>query len=254
MVGGLFVFPGLLKWRISVRQVHKFVAPRGLGVGSGKHSAYDVTVFASCNIDGVFVALRLELINFIGIVSLRLLPPWASSVLYGWVGVVLSAWAYASPPAEYQLKAAYMLNFARFIDWPVQRLPPGAPLRVCVLGQDPFHGALVALEGRVVQGHEVQVRQLDGLEPASDCHMLFVAESEQRRVAAVLHQVANKGVLTISDMDGFVPQGGSIGFVLEDNRVRFNIHQGVLLRDNLRASAQLLKLGRQVVGGRSPEP
>jgi hypothetical protein len=169
--------------------VHKFVAARDLGVGSGKHSAYDVTVFASCNIDDVFVDSDNELINLVGNVFLRLLPPWAYSVLYGWVGVVLSSWAYASPPAEYQLKAAYMLNFARFIEWPVQRLPPGAPLRVCVLGQDPFHGALAALEGRAVQGHEVSVRQMDGLEVIADCHMLFVAESEQKRVAAVLHQV-----------------------------------------------------------------
>ena len=167
---------------------------------------------------------------------------------------MLVGWAWAVPPSDAQVKAAYMLNFARFIEWPANRLPAGAPLRICVLGPDPLGLTLGALEGRTIQGHEVQARQVDGLEQAAECHMLFIPESEHRRLPTVLHWVANKGVLTISDIDGFVQQGGGIGFVLEDNRVRFNIHQGVLVRDNLRASAQLLKLGRQVIGLRSNEP
>lgn len=155
----------------------------------------------------------------------------------------------AGPPTgEYQIKAAYLLNFARYVEWPVGRLPAGAPLRICLLGRDPFGGALDGLEGRQVQGHEVRVRQADNLEQAGECHIVFVSGSEERRMGLILRALAERAVLTVSDIDGFVEAGGGIGLVIEEQRVRFDINQGPLLRDNLRASSQLLRLGRQVFG------
>lgn len=157
--------------------------------------------------------------------------------------------ALAGPPSgEYQIKAAYLLNFARYVEWPAGRLPAGAPLRICVLGRDPFGGALEGLEGRQVQGHEVRVRQADNLDQAGDCHLVFISGSEERRMGPILRGLADRAVLTVSDIDGFVEAGGGIGLVIEDERVRFDINQGPLLRDSLRASSQLLRLGRQVFG------
>lgn len=157
--------------------------------------------------------------------------------------------ALAVPPSgEYQIKAAYLLNFARYVEWPATRLPPGAPLRICVLGRDPFGGALEGLEGRQVQGREVRVRQADSLDQTADCHIVFISGSEERRMGPILRGLADRAVLTVSDIDGFVEAGGGIGLVIEDQRVRFDINQGPLLRDNLRASSQLLRLGRQVLG------
>ncbi len=158
----------------------------------------------------------------------------------------------ATPPGEYQIKAAYLLNFARYVEWPAARLPSGATLRLCVLGRDPFGGALAGLEGRLVNGHEVRVRQMDSIEPAVDCHLVFVADSEERRVGPILRGLAAHGVLTVSDIDGFAEAGGGIGLVVEDSRVRFDINQAALLRDGLRASSQLLRLGRNVIGLRAP--
>lgn len=158
----------------------------------------------------------------------------------------------ATPPGEYQIKAAYLLNFARYVEWPAARLPGGAPLRLCVLGRDPFGGALVGLEGRLINAHEVRVRQVDGVESAVDCHIVFIADSEERRVGPILRSLAARGVLTVSDIDGFAEAGGDIGLITEDSRVRFDINQASLLRNGLRASSQLLRLGRNVFGMKAP--
>lgn len=160
--------------------------------------------------------------------------------------------AVATPAAEYQIKAAYLLNFARYVEWPAQRLAAVKPLRVCVLGRDPFGGALTGLEGRQVNGREVRARQLDGPDQAGDCHVVFISDSEERRVTGLLRLLSNRGLLLVSDIDGFAEAGGSIGLVTEEGRVRFEINQASLFRDGLRASAQLLRLARSVYGVRAP--
>jgi hypothetical protein len=156
------------------------------------------------------------------------------------------------PPGEYQIKAAYLLNFARYMEWPAMRLPAGAPLRLCVLGRDPFGGALGSLDGRQVHGHEVRVRLVDSVEQATECHIVFVSDSEERRMGLILRGLALRGVLTVSDIEGFAEAGGCIGLVTEDERVRFDINQASLQRDSLRASSQLLRLGRNLIGTKGP--
>ncbi len=168
------------------------------------------------------------------------------------LGLACGRFVVASPAGEYQIKAAYLLNFARYVEWPAARLPPAQALRICVLGRDPFGGALSALEGRQVNGREVRVRQLEGADQAGDCHVVFIAESEERRLAAMLRTLSGRGLLLVSDIDGFVEAGGGIGLVTEEGRVRFDINQASLQRDGLRASAQLLRLARSVHGARVP--
>ncbi len=158
----------------------------------------------------------------------------------------------AAPPTEYQLKAAFLLNFARYVEWPAARLVPGAPIRICVVGRDPFGAALAAIDGRQAQGHDVRVRVLEAADPAADCHVVFIAESEEKRVAVLLRNLAGKAVLTVSDIDGFAEAGGALGLVNEDDRVRFDINVGTLQRENLKASAQLLRLGRTLIGHKPP--
>lgn len=132
------------------------------------------------------------------------------------------------------------------------RLLAGAPLRLCVLGRDPFGGALGSLDGRQVHGHEVRVRLVDSVEQATECHIVFVSDSEERRMGLILRGLALRGVLTVSDIEGFAEAGGCIGLVTEDERVRFDINQASLQRDSLRASSQLLRLGRNLIGTKGP--
>ncbi|QID18962.1 YfiR family protein [Nitrogeniibacter mangrovi] len=155
-------------------------------------------------------------------------------------------------PTEYQLKAVFLLNFARYATWPEAALPPGAPIDICVLGRDPFGTHLAGLESRLAQGRAVRIRYPESAERARDCQVLFLAASEQRRLNATLRDLDGAPVLTVSDIDGFVEAGGAIGFVTEDDRVRFDINRGTLEHDGLKLSAQLLKLARRLVGEDGP--
>ena len=168
------------------------------------------------------------------------------------LGLACGRFVVASPAGEYQIKAAYLLNFARYVEWPAARLAAAQALRVCVLGRDPFGGALSALEGRQMNGRDVHIRQLDGVDQAGECHVVFISDSEERRLAAMLRTLSGRGLLLVSDIDGFVEAGGGIGLVTEEGRVRFDINQASLQRDGLRASAQLLRLARSVHGARVP--
>ena len=151
-------------------------------------------------------------------------------------------------PTEYQLKAVFLLNFARYATWPATALPDAAPIEICVLGRDPFGIHLKGLEARQAQGRAVKVRYPDTVEAAAGCAVVFVAASEQRGLNALLREMAYTPTLTVSDIDGFVEAGGSIGFVTEDDRIRFDINRTTLARDDIKLSAQLLKLARRLIG------
>ncbi len=151
-------------------------------------------------------------------------------------------------PTEYQLKAVFLLNFARYIEWPAGSLPEDGRIQLCVLGRDPFGPSLDAIEGKQAQNRAVAVRMLVLPDQAAGCHVLFVSGSEERRMAALLRGVENSPVLTVSDVDGFVEAGGAIGFATVDDRIRFDINAEALQRAGLRPSAQLMKIARHVVG------
>ncbi|MCB1960905.1 MAG: YfiR family protein [Rhodocyclaceae bacterium] len=164
------------------------------------------------------------------------------------LGGLLAASPLWAAPTEYQLKAVFLLNFARYVTWPVSALPPDQPLDICVLGRDPFGIHLSGLEARQAQGRAVKVRYPDSVDAAAGCAVVFIAASEQRRLNAVLRALSHQPVLTVSDIDGFVEAGGGIGLVTEDDRIRFDINRATLARDQLTLSAQLLKLARRLVG------
>lgn len=155
----------------------------------------------------------------------------------------------AQSPAEYEIKAAFLYNFAKFVQWPASTLAPQAPLTVCVIGSDPFGAALDTVDRKVAQGHELQVRRRARLEEARSCHILFVAESERAAVPAILHAVQGAGVLTVSDIDRFAEAGGIIGLSDVDNKVQFSINLDRAHDDLLQINSQLLKLAKIV--GRS---
>ncbi|MCB1927038.1 MAG: YfiR family protein [Rhodocyclaceae bacterium] len=149
---------------------------------------------------------------------------------------------------EYQLKAVFLLNFARYVEWPVDKLPDGAEIELCVLGRDPFGGALAAIDGKQAQGHVVRVRLLALPDQGEACHLVFLAGSEERRMGAALRALGELPVLTVSDIDGFAEAGGGIGFAMVDDRVRFDVNARALEESRLKASAQLMKIARTVIG------
>lgn len=145
---------------------------------------------------------------------------------------------------EYALKAAFLFNFVKFVEWPASAFAgERAPMTICVFGNDPFGRAL----DEVVQGERVgerglAVRRPDGRDDLEACHVLFVSSSEKDRLAGVLAQVQGAPVLTVGDTDGFLRAGGVINFVLEGSKVRFLIDQEAAERSGLRISSKLMRL------------
>lgn len=153
-------------------------------------------------------------------------------------------------PTEYQVKAAYLFNFLKFVDW------PGDPLAnthgqwiIGIAGDNPFGDELTQIiAGKTVQGHELQVKRLQPGEDLRACHVLFISESERRRVPSILATLRGASVLTVADMDHFIESGGMIQFVMEKKRVRFGIDVGAASRARLKVSSKLLSLARTVTG------
>jgi hypothetical protein len=181
-------------------------------------------------------------------------------ILYGWLPWVwVCLLSFAPVPAraesrEYQIKAAFLVNFMQFVTWPSNAFAnDDAPFCIGVLGDDPFGPALdQTVQGETVNHHKIVVQRRRRIEDCKNCQMVFVSRSEEKNLPVILAKLDSGPVLTVSEMRGFARRGGIINFYLEGNKVRFEINPAVAQRDKLKMSAQLLSLGRivePVVGG-----
>ena len=159
---------------------------------------------------------------------------------------VLPARAEVSP--EYKLKAAYLFNFAKFVEWPAKAFTdPASPIVIGVLGTDPFGDALdQIIKGRAINGRPLTIRRAQRGAELTSCHLVFISRSEQARLPATLAPFADQATLTVSDADEFLTAGGAIHLVLEDQKVRFAINAGAAERAGLKIAAQLLSLAKVV--------
>jgi hypothetical protein len=156
----------------------------------------------------------------------------------------------AQSPTEYQVKAAYLFNFLKFVEWPDD---PAADLHgkwvIGIVGDSPIGGELAQLvQGKNVQGRELQVKKFQAAENLRACNILFISESEKVHVPSILAALRGSSVLTVADMDNFIGSGGMIQFVVEDARVRVAIDVGATGRARLKVSSKLLSLARVVTG------
>lgn len=149
---------------------------------------------------------------------------------------------------EYQVKAAFIFQFAKFVEWPPEAAGRASnTFTICVLGKSPFGRSLHSLAGQTVHGRRVVVTQIRGTEEIESCNVLYVSSSEKGKLQQILAAVGTRPVLTISDIKRFASSGGMIGFVPVGDKVRFEINQRAALRSGLRISAQLLRLAVAVV-------
>jgi hypothetical protein len=184
---------------------------------------------------------------------MRMPPPAVRSGSRAVAAAALAVAALAVPlpagtPMEHQVKAAFLYNFANFVEWPPGALgPAGAPLRVCVVGADPFGGALDdAFREQVVQNRTVEVSRGRTLAAVGHCHIVFLSRSEQSRWPQLLEQLRGTPALTVADGPPLARQGGMVNFVVEAKRVRFEINPAAAEGAGLRISSKLLALARVV--------
>jgi len=157
--------------------------------------------------------------------------------------VLSTASAFAASAGEYQVKAAFLYNFARFVDWP-NRSGATASVTICILGDDPFGGDINVIVGKPVGDRKLQVRRLASASGAADCQILFVSGSESPDLGRALGAIKGRPVLTVADTPGFAERGVVINLYVDQGKVRFEINVDAAKRAQLDISSQLLKLAR----------
>ena len=152
----------------------------------------------------------------------------------------------AQAPTEFQVKAAYLFNFLKFVEWPEDPAPDAHGKWVIgFFGETPIDGELEHLvEGKNVLGHELLVKKFQAADDLRACNILFISDSERRRLPAILAGLRGSSVLTVADMDNFIGSGGMVQFVVEDARVRVAIDVGATSRARLKVSSKLLALAQ----------
>jgi hypothetical protein len=163
-------------------------------------------------------------------------------VLVGLLAAALTAQAPA--PSEYQLKAAFLYNFGKFVEWPASAFPaPDTPFGVCILGEDPFGLDLeTVLRGKTLVGRELLLRRLHSESEWPRCHILFTSGPPP----VSLLDPPREGLLTVGEAPGFTRSGGVVRFVVDAGKVRFEINPDAADRAKLRISSKLLRLARIV--------
>ncbi len=159
----------------------------------------------------------------------------------------------AKAPAsrEYRIKAAFLYNFAKFTVWPAAAFADAkAPLRLCILGDDPFDGAFKALEGRTVKNRAIVASRPTSAESLGYCHLLFVSASEAKRLGTIIESLSGMPVLVVGDTPQFVRSGGIIRLETVKNRVHFEINVEAAQHAKLKLDSKLLRLSR-IVGKRA---
>jgi len=160
------------------------------------------------------------------------------------MGVMWRAHAGAAEIEEYQVKAAFLFNFAKFVEWPAQAFKSAdQPIGICVLGPNPFGSSLErVVEGKVVGDRQFVVREVRDAQQAGECHIVFVSAAGWTRSRVVLGEIKKCCVLTVGETGEFIPGGGMINLRLEEARVRMDINPDAAARAWLRISSKLLSL------------
>ena len=153
-------------------------------------------------------------------------------------------------PDAYALMAVYTYNFAKFTEWPPHSLdPPDTPFNLCILGEDPFGIALAKIEGKQIKRHALRIKHYPRVAVIAGCHIVFISRSEDWRLDAILSDLRNTPVLTVSDIPDFARRGGMIALQTVAQKVHFSINPAAVARAGLRLSSKLLELAKIVSNG-----
>ncbi|MCX7008389.1 MAG: YfiR family protein [Kiritimatiellaeota bacterium] len=150
--------------------------------------------------------------------------------------------------SEYDVKAAFLLNFMQFVEWPASATTNAeAPLLIGVLGEDPFGATLEGtIKGETIHGRPLTIKRKRQVAELKDCHLIFVCHSEKNQLKEITSALRGCSALTVSDIEQFCRYGGMIGLFNERGRIRFEINQEAAEQSNLKISSKLLRLGRLV--------
>jgi len=164
------------------------------------------------------------------------------------VDVVISD-AQQKKHSEYEIKAAFIYNFLKFIEWPNGAFASRSDtVNICILGDDPFGTALNSIGEETVKDKKIIIKHYNKFIDLKKCHILFICSSEIKQLTEILGTLKGMNILTVSDTKGFAQQGVVINFYIEEDKVRFEINQDAANRSGLKISSKLLSLAKIVRG------
>jgi hypothetical protein len=167
--------------------------------------------------------------------------------LWGALGLGQDALGESKTPSEYALKAAFLYNFSKFVDWPDEAfVDDQSPIILCILGKDPFGDILKSIEGRTVKGRRLTIRRSKEIEYLEQCHILYISGSQERDLTQIFERLTDWHVLTVSDMESFAQRGGIIGLLTEKDKIHFEINVKAAKRSGVKISSKLLNLAHIV--------
>ena len=156
---------------------------------------------------------------------------------------VPSTWADETVSSEYLVKAAFLYNFAKFVDWPEGSFHhDDSPLTILVYGENPFGEAFGSLKGKTVKGRKLIIKHYSGLIDLERCHIMFISSSEEKYVPSIIKKIKGKNILSVADMDGFAQRGGMINLIKTADRLRIEINAGAAELAGMSISSKLLNL------------
>ncbi|MCC7373358.1 MAG: YfiR family protein [Verrucomicrobiales bacterium] len=155
----------------------------------------------------------------------------------------------AAAPSEYEVKAAFILNFARFVEWPSDAFrSPTSPLVIGVVGANDIAEVLPrVVANQTAQGRPIEVRPLEPTDDSSACQVLFIGRSVGDAAEGILKSARKRPVLTVGETDGFNTLGGIIRFLIIEKSVRFDVHAKTAADAGLKISSKLLSVARTVI-------
>lgn len=159
------------------------------------------------------------------------------------IGLVINGLA-QEQPSEYQIKAAFLFNFAKFVEWPSQAFADtNSPIVIGVLGKNVFGTDLEkTIRDKRVNNRLFKFKNFTDATEATNCHILFISSSEKDNFTKIVAGLHDASVLTVSDTDGFIKAGGMINFLLQDAKIRFEISDEAAKKAGLEVSSKLLSL------------
>ena len=148
---------------------------------------------------------------------------------------------------ECRIKAAFLYNFGRFVEWPQEDARNEHKLVIGILGEDPFGPVLdETVRGKKAAGRPFEIKRLSSVDNAASCHLVFVSSSERRPLGKVLAALNGAKVLTVGETPDFLDKGGMINFVIENERVRIDLNLSTTQAVGLNVSSQLIRVAREV--------
>lgn len=148
------------------------------------------------------------------------------------------------PAPEYQIKAAFLFNFAKFVDWPPEAFSNDkSPIVIGVLGKNVFgHYLADTIRDKTVNNRRFEFKEFDSVNQATNCQILFISPSVKDNVPSIVKGLHNASILTVSETDQFIKAGGMINFTIQDNKIHFQISDEAARKAGLKISSKLLSL------------